>query len=352
MEQTEKKLIVSSSPHVASNNSVRKIMLDVIIALAPAFIASVIFFGLYALMITALAVGSCVLFEWLYNLMRKQKTTIGDLSSVVTGLILAFNLPPTVPFYIPILGGAFAILIVKMLFGGLGKNFANPAATARLFLVLSFGMAMTKFVAPIDYSNGFWAGFTQFYGDVDGFTSSTPLGGGEQNLLNMFLGNTAGCIGETSALALIVGGIYLIVRGVIDYKIPVIYIGTVACFTYIFTGSIASVPPALLGGGLMLGAFFMATDYATSPNSTWGTVIYALGLGFLTVLLRLFTPMPEGVSFAIVIMNLVVPLIDKYIINRPFGTMKRDYTKITVLSIMGLILLGTLLVGIFEIAGV
>lgn len=352
MEQAEKKLLVSSSPHVTSNNSIRKVMLEVIIALTPALIASVIFFGLYALMITVLSVGSCVLFEWLYNLMRKEKTTIGDLSCVVTGLILAFNLPPTVPFYVPIVGGAFAIMIVKMLFGGLGKNFANPAATARIFLILSFGASMTKFVDPVNYSNGFFAGLVQYFTDVDSVATSTPLGNGDTNLLKMFLGNTAGCIGETSALALLIGGIYLIIRKVIDYKIPLIYIGTVVCFTYIFTGKIATVMPALLGGGLMLGAFFMATDYATSPNSTWGTVIYALGLGFLTVLLRIFTPMPEGISFAIVMMNLVVPLLDKYIINRPFGSEKRDYTKIIVLSIIGLILLGTLLVGIFELAGV
>lgn len=333
-------LNVSSSPHITSARTTRSIMLDVVIALVPAMICAVLVFGFYSLFIIGLSVGSCVLAEFLFNKIRKQETTIGDCSAIVSGVILALNLPPVVPFYVPIVGGFFAMMVVKMLFGGIGRNFANPAITARIFLMLAWTSIMTKFVVPIDLSKGFGEMFKYFKytfsaNGMDVVTGATPLSfiqSGDLtgvSVLDMFLGRTGGSMGEVSALALIIGGVYLIVRKVIDWRIPTIYIATVALLTLIIKRDVAYVLPSLFGGGLMLGAFFMATDYATSPNTKIGICIYAFGLGLLTTLFRCFGSMPEGVSYAILMMNILVPLIDKLIVPKPFGyvKVKKEKTK-------------------------
>ena len=311
-------------------------MQDVCIALIPAVIASLFVFGLYPLVLIALCIGASVFGEYIFNVIRKKPVTTGDWSAVVTGLILGLNLPPVMPLYVPIIGGFFAIIIVKMLFGGIGKNFANPAMCARIFLVLAWGAAMTTYVKPIDLSKGIgelvkyfeyafdWDALT---GATDAVTGATPMSFVKSgnlnsiNLLDMFLGKTGGSLGETSALALIVGGAYLVYKRIIDVRIPVIYIGTVALLTLCIKGG-SFVLPSILGGGLMLGAIFMATDYSTSPNTTPGVIIYSLMLGALTVLIRLFSRMPEGVSFSILLMNIVAPLLDKYIVPRAFGQPK------------------------------
>ncbi len=329
------KYFVSVSPHITATPTTRTIMIDVCIALVPAIVCSVIFFGFYSLFLILLSVGAAILGEWLYNLIRKKPITIGDCSAVVTGILLALNLPVTVPFYVPIVGSLFAVMVVKMLFGGIGKNFANPAITGRIFLLLAWTSFMTKFVPPIDMGNWgaecfkfFSCTFTGGGEAIQEIASATPLaglkaGGGEYNLLYMFLGYTGGTIGETSALALIIGGIYLVVKKIIDWKIPTIFIATVALFALIF-GGYQDILPNLLGGGLMLGAIFMATDYATSPNTPIGVCIYAFGCGFMTVLIRYFGSYPEGVSFAILLMNILAPLLDKYIVPRPFGYAKPE----------------------------
>lgn len=344
------KLIVSSSPHIRAKMSTRRIMLEVMIALAPALLAGIVFFGLYALLIVLVTVGSAVLGEFLFNVITKKKQTIGDLSAIVTGLILGLNLPPAVPVYVPIIGGIFATMVVKMLFGGLGKNFANPAATARIFLLLTWAAQMTTYVAPLTYAGGgIFHELTKYFGGIvgtgglDGMTTSTPLSQkGDMNILHLFLGNVGGCIGETSALAIMIGGGYLIARRLIDYKIPAIYIGTFAFFTLVFTGSYTAILPELLSGGLMLGAFFMATDYATSPNTKCGTVIYAMGLGLVTVVLRQLTAMPEGTSYAIVLMNLIVPLLDKAIVPHSFGSKKKPVLLLSLTSVLAAMFIATL----------
>lgn len=342
------KYYVSVSPHITAKPTTKSIMLEVCIALIPATVAAVFYFGFYSLFIVGLSIASTVFGEFIFNLIRKKPQTIKDCSAILTGLLLGLNLPVTVPFYVPIIGGLFAIIIVKMLFGGIGKNFANPAITARIFLVLAWASVMTRFVAPIDWSNGFGEGFKYFScilngggAEIDALTSATPLGvikGAESSavnglltnsdfsLLDMFLGNTGGTIGETSALALLIGGIYLGIRKIIDWKIPVVYISTVALFSLIF-GGVSYILPAILGGGLMLGAIFMATDYSTNPNTALGVIIFAFGCGFLTAVIRFFGGYPEGVSFAILLMNVVTPLINKYIKPIPFGFSKATKEK-------------------------
>ncbi len=320
---------VSLSPHISANITVRKIMLDVIIALIPTTIASIVFYGFYALFLIVLSVGTAILTEFLFNVIRKKEQSIGDLSCIVTGLLLGLNLPPTVPFYLPIVGAIVAIT-TKMLFGGIGKNFANPAITGRIFLLLAWTSFMTSFVEPIDWSNH--EGFKLFAcaltgSDVSVITSATPLSGKTVELLDLFLGRIGGSIGETCSLALIIGGIYLCIRRIIDYKIPVIFIGTSALFCLIF-GGVSDVLPGMLSGGLLLGSIFMATDYATSPNSFWGVVIYSFLGGFISILIRYYGNYPDGVSFAILLINIVTPLLDKYIRPRPFGFKKnRSKTK-------------------------
>ena len=328
--------LVSTSPHVSTPRTTKSIMRDVFISLLPALIASIFIFGFYPLLICLLSTTSAVLAEFLFNKMRKQDITIGDWSAAVTGLLLGLNLPPVVPFYVPIVGSFFAIWVVKCLFGGLGKNFANPAITARIFLVLSWGTVMTTFAAPIDLSKGFMEMFKYFpysmtADSMQTIASATPIAGlgfkyGESIIeadnLAMFLGTTGGSLGEVSALALLIGACYLFVRKVISPTIPVIYILTTGLLTMAIKGDAAYFLPSILSGGLMLGAFFMATDYTTSPNTRLGKIIYALMLGLLTTVFRLYAKIPEGVSFAILLMNIMTPLIDKYTIPHPFGYKK------------------------------
>ncbi len=303
--------IMSSSPHVRSSETTSRIMRDVIIALLPATGFGVYIFGLNALWVVLVSVAFAVLTELVVQLFMNKKVTVSDGSAAVTGLLLALNLPPSVPLWIPMLGSAFAVAIVKQTFGGLGHNFINPALAARAFLLASWPTIMTTWTIP----------------GADAVSSATPLGAlklGEtlSAYPDMFIGNIGGCIGETSAIALIIGGLYLIARRVIDPRIPVVYIGTVALFTWIagpgglFTGDALY---HILGGGLMLGAFFMATDYTTSPMSGTGKVVFAAGCGILTSVIRLWGGYPEGVSYSILLMNLVVPLIDKAFMPKRFG---------------------------------
>ena len=321
-----KQLQMSVSPHITAKATTKSIMAEVVIALVPALIAAIVFYGFYSLFIVLLSVGACILGEFLYNLMRKRKQTISDMSAVVTGVLLGLNLPVTVPFYVPIIGGLFAIMVVKMLFGGIGRNFANPALTARIFLLLAFAGYMTSYVTPINWANGeAFKYFSCALKGADGvtiITSATPLSGGEASLLDMFLGKTGGSMGETSALALLIGGIYLACRKIIDWKIPVVFIATTALFTLIFGGA-SAVLAGVLSGGLLIGAFFMATDYSTSPNTFVGVLIYSFGCGFMTALIRFYGSYPEGVSFAIVLMNILTPLLDKLILPKTFGKPKK-----------------------------
>lgn len=305
-------LNVSSNPHVRDNDTTSGIMLEVIIALLPASIFGVYNFGFRALAVILVTILSTVATEAIYEKLMKKPITVNDLSAVVTGLLLALNLPCEIPFWIAILGGVFAILVVKMLFGGLGQNFMNPALAARCFLLLSFTGQMTRFT-------------------LDGITTATPLynmkNGGTYDVLKMFIGNTAGTIGETSAIALIIGGVYLLVRGIIDFRIPICYIGTFGIFAMIYTMchgglDMTFVAGQLCGGGLMLGAWFMATDYVTSPITKGGRIVFGICLGLLTGAFRLLaTPnaAPEGVSYAIIFCNLLVPLIEKVTVPKAFG---------------------------------
>lgn len=321
-------LTASASPHVRTRDTARLIMLDVIIALCPALIASVVIFGFRALAVTAVSVASCVLFEWLSRLAMKRHNTIGDLSAVVTGMILAFNLPSTIPFWMVILGSAIAIVVVKQMFGGIGQNFVNPALLARIVLMVSFPKAMlSAWATPFA-----WRSATP-----DATTSATPLavlktGEGEMpSLLSMCFAN-AGCLGEVCAAGLVLGGIYLVVRRVITPVIPLCYIGTVAVCMFLYGLTKDGNPFTftayeLLGGGLMLGAIFMATDYATSPTSVKGKVLFAIGCGLITSLIRLFGNMNEGVSFSIILMNILVPHIDNATIPVPFGAVRAKRSR-------------------------
>lgn len=290
-------------------------MLDVIIALAPAMIASVILFGPRAAVVIVTCVAACVLSEYLSRRVMKRPQTVGDLSCVVTGILLALNLPVTINPFIAVFGSVVAIVVVKQMFGGIGQNFVNPALTARIVLLNSFPSRMTHWVQPFDYS-----------ATADAVTTATPLGilkegGGDlPSYLDLFLGNTGGCLGETCALALLIGGIYLIARHVISPVIPVTYLATAAVFS-----ALLGRDPLfdLLSGGLMLGAFFMATDYTTSPLYFWGRVVFAFGCGFITIIIREFGSLPEGVSYSIILMNILTPLIERYIKPRPFGSLPK-----------------------------
>ena len=307
---------VSSSPHVRHKDTTQKIMLIVIIALMPTTVFGVINFGPRALLLLACSILSCVASEWLFNKITKKKQTIGDLSAVVTGLLLGLNLPPSLPWWEAVLGGVFAMVVVKGLFGGLGQNFMNPALGARCFLITAFAADMTKFSA------------SNF--NVDSFTGATPLsilrnGTGSVNLMDMLIGRTAGTIGETSALLILVGAIIMILFGVIDLAIPASYIVTFVIFMLLFSGHGLDgnyIVAQLCGGGLMLGAFFMATDYVTSPITPMGKILFGICCGLLTGIFRCFGANAEGVSFAIILSNLLVPLIEKITIPRAFGVVK------------------------------
>lgn len=297
-----KKLVVSSSPHIRSEVSTRDIMLDVIIALAPAAVFGVILFGLSAALLIVSCVLAAVLSEFLWCLIMKRPHTIGDLSAVVTGLLLALNLPPKLPVWMGIIGSAIAIIVVKEMFGGLGQNFANPAITARIVLLVSFPAAMTTFYPP--------------FSDV--VSSATPLASeaGTYTLKELFLGTHAGCIGETSALMLLIGFAYLLVRRIISPIIPLCFIGSAALFTLCLGGNPLT---CILSGGLLLGAIFMATDYVTTPKTPWGMAIFGVGCGILTVIIREFASLPEGVSYSILIMNILTPHINRLPSFKPFG---------------------------------
>ena len=303
-------LIVSPSPHTRSSVTTRSIMLDVVIALLPALAVAAWLFGARALLVAAVCVGSSVLLEFLCRRLMKRDQTIGDLSAVVTGLLLALNLPVGIPLWVAIFGCFIAIVVVKQLFGGIGQNFANPAMAARVILLASFSGYMTARSVPGDYLA------------VDAIASATPLArmaadAETSSLLQMFLGVKSTCaMGEVSALALLIGGCYLVFRRVISPVTPLCYIGTV----FVLTGLLGADPVRqILAGGLMLGAIFMATDYTTSPATTKGKVIFALGCGIITVLIRLYGGYPEGVSFAILLMNILTPQIDKLTMKKPLG---------------------------------
>lgn len=337
----QEKYIVSSSPHVGTSLTTKKIMLHVIIALSFPLVAGIVFFGLYSLFLVALSVAGAVFGEWLYNKLRKKPITVYDLSAVVTGLILGLNLPPTVPFYIPIVGGVFATLFVKMLFGGLGKNFANPAATARVFLALSWTAQMTRFMPPINYSTrplDFFAGFKNIFSSASYITTATPLGTIKTsaqtgflnlNLLDMFLGRIGGSIGEVCSLAIILSLIYLLVFKIIDWKIPLTYLASSVIFTLIFyKKGYNFILPSLLSGGLLFGATFMLTDYATAPKTFGGVIVYAILAGLLTILIRRYGGYPEGVCLSILIVNILAPLLDKIFKPKPLGFVKKKRKSI------------------------
>ena len=322
-------LTISSSPHVHSPITTQTIMRDVLIALAPALIGSIYFFGSRALMVTLVSAAACVFFEWAYCRMRKIHCKIYDLSAVVTGVLLAFVCPPTIPYWMIILGDAFAILLVKMLFGGIGKNFVNPALAGRAFM-FSWPVAMSTWV-KVGIENA-----VAPFGSVDVVTAATPLSFMHQgqmpdvSVLDAFLGNVGGCIGETSALLLLIGFVYLLARKVLTVRIPLAYIGTVAVLSFLFPmghGNLQWMAYQLFTGGLMLGAIFMATDYVTSPVTKLGQVIYGIGCGVLTIVIRYFGGYNEGVSYAILIMNCCVVLLDR--IGRPtkFGAPKKEAAK-------------------------
>jgi Na+-translocating ferredoxin:NAD+ oxidoreductase subunit D len=310
-------LIVSSSPHVKTRDTTQRLMGDVLIGLAPATLAAGYFFGSRALVVMALAVGTALLAEHAVARMGRRKTTIGDLSAAVTGLLVALNVPPSVPFWIPVIGSAVAVLLIKALFGGLGGNFLNPALAARALLLAAWPVHMTNWVRPFDLVSTASPLATLVPKGVAGL----PLPG----YWELFSGNIPGSLGETSALALLAGGLYLLWRRVIDWHIPVTFVGTVFVLTWLLgpNGFGSGDPLAhILSGGLMLGAFFMATDYVTSPVTPRGRLVMGLGCGLLTVLIRLYGAYPEGVSYAILIMNVATPLIDRWVTPRKFGTVK------------------------------
>ena len=304
-------MIVSVSPHIHGKDTTQTIMRDVLIALIPAVIASVLFFGIRALLVEVVCVAACVFFEWLFEKGMKRPSTVMDLSAAVTGLILALNLPVSIPIWQCIVGAAVAIIVVKQLFGGIGHNFANPAITARIVMFLAFSSAMATWTNP---------------NLVDTVASATPLVGLKNNLAlaegysigRLFLGAVGGCLGETSALALLIGGVYLMVRKVISWHTPVAFICTVFVLALIrggFTFAVAEI----FAGGLFLGAIFMATDYATTPSTNAGRLVFGVGCGLITCVIRFFGNYPEGVSFSILLMNILTPYISAWTASKAFG---------------------------------
>lgn len=313
------RLLVSSSPHYRSGNSTRRIMADVVIALVPALIAAVVIFGWRSLLVTAVSVAACAAFESLFDLIVKKKNTVPDLSCVVTGVLFAFNLPVTAPIWLVIVGAFIAIVIAKMLFGGLGKNFANPALVGRAAVMTAWPQLMTRWTAPFTSSG------------VDAVSSATTLAGLKtgntptpEQILQSFLGNTAGCLGEVCTIALLLGGVYLLLRRVITWHVPVAYLGTVAVLTFLFPNGAPMLnwqymAAQLCSGGLVLGALFMATDYTTCPVTKKGMLLYGVCCGLLTVVFRYFSGYSEGVSYAILLMNVFVIAIDKLTAPRRYG---------------------------------
>ncbi len=302
-------LKLSVSPHIHSGRSTAGIMRHVLIALMPATIAGIVIFGLRALLVVSVCTASAVSFELLFNILAKKERTVGDLSAAVTGLLLGLNLPSGVPLWQCVIGSLFAIVVVKCLFGGIGNNLVNPAITARVFMLVAFGsMTVSAFPTVVDTVSG-----------------ATPLAifkdGGETPITKLFFGLHGGAIGETCALALLVGFIYLLVTKVITWHIPVVFVGSVFVCSFFIEGmDPMRALAAILSGGLLLGAIFMATDYVTSPATAWGKIIFGFGAGVVTVLIRYFGVYPEGVSFAILLMNILTPYIDEWTKHRVFGT--------------------------------
>ena len=312
------KFEVTSSPHIRGKRNTQQIMLDVVIALLPALLAGTMIFGMRALLVTLVCAAAAVAAEWVCGMILYHRNTVKDLSSVVTGILLALTLPATVPYWLAAIGSVFAIVVLKGLCGGLGKNVFNPALGARAFMMLFWPVHLVRYIAP---------------GSVDGVASATPLHHmvmpalPEESLGQMFMGNIGGTIGEVCTLALLVGGIYLIVKGIISVRIPASYLGTVAVLTLIFSkgdNAVLWMLYSLLGGGVVLGALFMATDYATSPVTPKGQIIYGIGCGVLTVIFRYFGLFPEGVTYAILLMNACAWAIDRYCAPRRFGTKKGE----------------------------
>ncbi len=303
-------ITVSVSPHLRDSITTKRIMLDVIIALIPALIAAVVIFGYRALLVACVCVVCCVLSEFVWAKLMKKPDTVGDLSAIVTGLLLAYSLPATIPFWQAAFGSIVAIIVVKQLFGGIGKNFANPAVTARIVMFLAFSVSMTTWVNPA----------------ADAVSSATPLaliGSGQTeqlpSLMNMFLGVRGGCLGETSTLALLIGGIYLLVRRVITWHTPVAFLAS----TFLFSLALGQQPVyQIMSGGLVIAAFFMATDYVTTPYTAVGKLIFGVGAGLLTVIIRVYGSYPEGVSYAILLMNILTPYINKIRVRGPLGGVK------------------------------
>lgn len=316
----EKQVVISPSPHLHSGRSTAGLMLDVIVAMLPALIASIWLFGWKALIVEIVCVASCIAAEYLCCVVLKKEQTVGDLSCVVTGLLLAFNLPATIPLWQAVLGCVVAIVVVKGMFGGIGHNFVNPALAGRIVLMSSFAEDMTQWNPPLLVA--------------DTTSSATPLAqlaqvsagetaissvAAEFPLWQMFVGLRGGCLGETCGAALVLGFLYLVWRHVISPVIPLLFAGTVFVFVWVLTGDVVTATYHLLSGGLLLGAIFMATDYTTSPINVPGKIVFAIGCGLITVLIRLYGALPEGVSFAIIIMNILVPLIERSTRSIPFG---------------------------------
>ena len=321
------KLIASSSPHIRAKDDTRSIMIDVCIAMLPALFVSCFVFGIQALVLTLVSVVSCVFWEWLYRKLMKKSCSVGDFSAVVTGMLLAFVCPVSLSWWMILIGAFFSIVVVKQLYGGIGCNFLNPALAGRAVLVASYAGAMTTWVTPAEK-------IAVFGSAADVATGATPLalmkdGAFDQlpEMVDMFLGFIGGSLGETSAAALLVGFVYLLIRKVISWQIPVSYIATVAVLSFLFPKAGSGMEwmlYSIFGGGLFLGAFFMATDYSTSPVTKKGQLIYGIGCGLFTVLIRYFGSYNEGVCYSIMVMNLLVALIDKYTKPARFGVVKSD----------------------------
>lgn len=314
--QSEKLYRVSLAPYLRSKSTTQKMMLDVIIAMLPALAASIYFFGMNALMLTVVSVISCVVAEVFMQKLFKKKVTVSDLSAVITGILLAFNLPASAPWWMPVFGGFFAICIAKQIFGGIGSNFMNPALAARAAIMASWPGLITNYITP------------------DGVASATPLQlmkagttGELPSLMDMAIGNIGGVIGETCSILLVLGGIYLIVKKVIDWKIPCLYILTTTVLLAAFGVDISLLPYHILGGGLILGAFFMATDFVTCPVTPNGRIIFAIGCGIITAIIRVYGGMAEGVSYAIILMNTATPLIESLTTPKIFGEVKSKWKK-------------------------
>lgn len=301
----EKKLMkASAAPHIRTKNTTQGIMLDVIIALIPVLVAAVYIFGIRALILTLVTVLACVISEFCWQKITKQTVRISDLSAVVTGLLLAFNMPVTMPFWMAVFGAVFAIIVVKQMFGGIGNNFMNPALAARAVLLASWPSQMGNFV-------------------LDGVSTATPLGGKPVEMMDLFLGNIGGVMGEVSKIAILIGLAYLLIKRVISIRIPLVYVCTCAVLFFLLKYDLEDTLMQLLSGGLLFGAVFMLTDYSTSPMSALGQVIFAFGAGLITVIIRLYGGYPEGVSYAILLMNVCTPMIDKFVKPRTFGRVKK-----------------------------